>query len=122
MEEEVLQVMDEIESVLKIHCAPVTWPIGMGKRFKGVLKSADEEKVEILLEDDRLEHGPLEALFTVDEEDGMGGARGLAPDSPGCRPGASLMEIVASGRRNEPSYVPATCAHAFRVSIDVPVT
>ena len=33
-----------------------------------------------VLEDDRLEHGPLEALFTVDEEDGMGGARGLAPD------------------------------------------
>jgi len=31
----------------------------------------------------------------------------LAADSPGCRPGASLMEIVASGRRNEPSYVPA---------------
>ena len=32
------------------------------------------------LEDDTLVHGPLEALFTVDEEAGMGGARGLAPD------------------------------------------
>jgi len=32
------------------------------------------------LEDDELKHGPLEALFTVDEEVGMGGARGLAPD------------------------------------------
>jgi len=31
-----LEVLDEIESVLKIHCAPVTWPIGMGKRFVGV--------------------------------------------------------------------------------------
>lgn len=31
------------------------------------------------LEDTDLEHGPLEALFTVDEESGMGGARGLAP-------------------------------------------
>ncbi|HJW23858.1 MAG TPA: aminoacyl-histidine dipeptidase [Rhodocyclaceae bacterium] len=31
------------------------------------------------LEDDRIAHGPLEALFTVDEEAGMGGARGLAP-------------------------------------------
>jgi len=30
------------------------------------------------LEDNSLEHGPLEALFTVDEEAGMGGARGLA--------------------------------------------
>ncbi|MDR3299536.1 MAG: beta-Ala-His dipeptidase [Candidatus Accumulibacter sp.] len=33
------------------------------------------------LEDDGLTHGPLEALFTVAEEDGMGGARGLAPDA-----------------------------------------
>jgi len=31
------------------------------------------------LEDDSLVHGPLEALFTVDEESGMGGARGLDP-------------------------------------------
>ncbi|WP_153112157.1 aminoacyl-histidine dipeptidase [Propionivibrio limicola] len=32
------------------------------------------------LEDDSLIHGPLEALLTVDEEAGMGGARGLAED------------------------------------------
>jgi len=33
-----------------------------------------------VLEATDLQHGPLEALFTVDEEAGMGGARGLAPD------------------------------------------
>jgi len=32
------------------------------------------------LEDDGLAHGPLEALLTVDEEAGMGGAHGLAAD------------------------------------------
>lgn len=31
-----------------------------------------------VLEDTSLRHGPIEALFTVDEEAGMGGARGLA--------------------------------------------
>jgi peptide chain release factor 3 len=31
-----IEILDEIEDVLKIQCAPVTWPIGMGKRFKGV--------------------------------------------------------------------------------------
>jgi len=31
-----MEVMDEVESVLKIKCSPVTWPIGMGKEFKGV--------------------------------------------------------------------------------------
>ncbi len=31
-----LELLDEIEDILKIQCAPVTWPIGMGKNFKGV--------------------------------------------------------------------------------------
>jgi len=33
---EPIDVLDEIESILKIQCAPITWPIGMGKRFRGV--------------------------------------------------------------------------------------
>lgn len=31
-----LELLDELESVLEIQCAPVTWPIGMGKTFRGV--------------------------------------------------------------------------------------
>ena len=31
-----IELLDEIENVLKIQCAPITWPIGMGKQFKGV--------------------------------------------------------------------------------------
>ncbi|WP_374356559.1 peptide chain release factor 3, partial [Chitinimonas sp.] len=31
-----LELLDEVESVLKIQCAPITWPIGMGKTFRGV--------------------------------------------------------------------------------------
>jgi peptide chain release factor 3 len=31
-----LELLDEVESVLGIQCAPVTWPIGMGKLFRGV--------------------------------------------------------------------------------------
>ncbi len=37
-----IDLLDEIESVLKIQCAPVTWPIGMGKRFKGVFDMRTE--------------------------------------------------------------------------------
>ncbi len=33
---EPIELLEEIESVLKIDCAPITWPIGMGKRFRGV--------------------------------------------------------------------------------------
>jgi len=32
-----IELLDEVESVLRIQCAPVTWPIGMGKRLKGVV-------------------------------------------------------------------------------------
>ncbi len=31
-----VELLDEVESVLNIQCAPVTWPLGMGKSFRGV--------------------------------------------------------------------------------------
>ena len=31
-----IEVLDEVEDILKIKCAPMTWPIGMGQNFKGV--------------------------------------------------------------------------------------
>ncbi len=37
-----IELLDEVEDVLKIKCAPITWPIGMGKRLKGVLDLRDE--------------------------------------------------------------------------------
>ena len=30
-----IEIVDEIENVLKIKCAPINWPLGMGKEFKG---------------------------------------------------------------------------------------
>ncbi|MEX0386262.1 peptide chain release factor 3 [Spiribacter onubensis] len=37
-----MDLMDEVERILKIRCAPVTWPIGMGKRFRGVFHLLDD--------------------------------------------------------------------------------
>ena len=31
-----LDLLGEIENVLKLQCVPITWPIGMGKTFRGV--------------------------------------------------------------------------------------
>jgi len=31
-----LDILDDIEDKLQIECTPLSWPIGMGKRFKGV--------------------------------------------------------------------------------------
>ena len=39
---EPIELMDEVESILKIQCAPMTWPVGMGSRFKGVYRLYDD--------------------------------------------------------------------------------
>ena len=37
-----IEVMDEVEEVLDILCAPMTWPIGMGKQFRGIYRLYDD--------------------------------------------------------------------------------
>lgn len=39
---EPIELLDEVEDVLNIQCAPVTWPIGMGKGFKGIFHLYDD--------------------------------------------------------------------------------
>ncbi len=38
-----IDLLDEVEDVLGIDCAPVTWPIGMGRRLKGVYHLLDDQ-------------------------------------------------------------------------------
>ncbi len=37
-----MELMDEIEDILKIRCTPVTWPIGTGRDFRGVYHLLDD--------------------------------------------------------------------------------
>ena len=39
---EPIELLDEVEDVLGIECAPVTWPIGMGRRLRGVYHLLDD--------------------------------------------------------------------------------
>ncbi len=39
---EPVDLLDEVEAVLKINCAPMTWPIGMGKNLKGIYRLYDD--------------------------------------------------------------------------------
>jgi len=39
---EPLALLEEVESVLHIDCAPISWPVGMGKRFRGVFHLLNE--------------------------------------------------------------------------------
>ena len=43
---ETLELFDDIENKLQIECTPITWPIGMGKRFKGVY-SLDKNELKL---------------------------------------------------------------------------
>lgn len=47
-----LDLIDEVETTLKMSCYPVTWPIGIGQRFKGIYNRLSKE---ILLYDQRRE-------------------------------------------------------------------
>lgn len=40
-----VELMDEVEDILNIACAPITWPIGMGKEFKGVYHLYRDETI-----------------------------------------------------------------------------
>lgn len=59
-----LELMEEIENLLKIRSCPVTWPIGMGKGFKGVY---DRIREKVLFFDGMGSHG--EAVVEVEEYD-----------------------------------------------------
>ncbi|MFH4354961.1 MAG: peptide chain release factor 3 [Neisseriaceae bacterium] len=71
-----LELLDEIEKVLKIRCCPITWAIGSGKNFRGVyhllkdvvyIFKAGEEKVVSNFEIIQGLHNPkLDQLFPME--------------------------------------------------------
>ncbi|MFW5813615.1 MAG: aminoacyl-histidine dipeptidase [Fibrobacterota bacterium] len=68
-----------------------------------------------VLEDTSLAHGPLEALFTVDEESGMTGAMNLAS---GVLRGSALVNLDTE----DEGEVYIGCAGGVDVLIDIPVS
>jgi peptide chain release factor 3 len=62
---EPLALLDEVESVLGIQCAPVTWPIGMGKSFRGVYHLLRDEILLFIAGEDRADQ-EFEAIAGID--------------------------------------------------------
>jgi len=58
-----IELLDEIESVLGMQCAPMTWPIGMGKRFRGVYHLYDDT---VLVFDPHADKGSSEIIQGLD--------------------------------------------------------
>ena len=42
---EPIELLDEIESILNIKCAPMNWPIGMGKLFRGIYDLKNDRSI-----------------------------------------------------------------------------
>ena len=42
-----IELLDEIEKVLKIRCAPVTWPIGMGRELTGIYHLLEDRDLRL---------------------------------------------------------------------------
>ncbi len=55
-----IDLLDEVESVLKIDCAPMTWPIGTGARFRGIYRFTDDS---VLLFGGRGENPPQDTVI-----------------------------------------------------------
>jgi peptide chain release factor 3 len=60
-----LELLDEVESVLKIQCAPVTWPLGMGKTFRGVYHLMKDEILLFTPGEERAD-GEVEVIKGID--------------------------------------------------------
>jgi peptide chain release factor 3 len=58
---EPLELLDEIEKVLKITCAPVTWPIGMGRSLAGIYHLL-EDRIYVYQEGERGRAGRHETI------------------------------------------------------------
>jgi len=64
---EPIELLDEIESILKIQCAPVTWPVGMGKRFRGVYHLQRNEILRFRAGEERASDEAVQVLHGLDD-------------------------------------------------------
>ncbi len=60
-----IELLDEIEDVLNIRCAPITWPIGSGKRFKGIYH-LHEDVVYLYEPGSNLKVGDIQRIEGID--------------------------------------------------------
>ncbi|MGH8446483.1 MAG: peptide chain release factor 3, partial [Solimonas sp.] len=87
-----LELLDEIEKVLGIHCTPVTWPVGMGRYFKGVYHLLEDRFY--LYSGDKLRVSDIE---TVDGIDAPGIAERLGAPYRQLRDEIELLQMAGAG-------------------------
>jgi peptide chain release factor 3 len=84
---EPLDLLDEIESVLGMDCAPVTWPIGMGKHFGGVYDIGEDSIL-------RFTPGAERATNALERIEGLAGERAQTLFGADAETAAGEVELV----------------------------
>jgi len=64
---EPVDLLDDIESVLGIQCAPITWPIGMGRTLKGVYH-LERDKIYLYLPGQKDQASSIRTVDGLDSE------------------------------------------------------
>jgi peptide chain release factor 3 len=64
-----IELLDEIERVLRIHTAPVTWPIGMGRELRGIYHLA-EDRIYVYSQGERGRRGENRVIEGLQSEAG----------------------------------------------------
>ncbi|WP_093288313.1 peptide chain release factor 3 [Solimonas aquatica] len=86
-----LELLDEVEKVLGIRCTPVTWPVGMGRDFKGVYHLLEDRFY--LYSGDKLRVSEIE---TVDGLDAPGIAERLGAPYQQLRDEIELLQMAGT--------------------------
>ncbi len=87
-----LDIFEDIENKLQIDCIPLTWPIGMGKRFKGVYNL------------EKKEFGLFSPGYTPKDDDGI-----MIDDLTDPRLNELLSESRADQLRNDVDLISGAC-------------
>jgi peptide chain release factor 3 len=101
---EPVDLLDEIENVLKIRCAPLTWPIGMGRDLKGIYHLLEDRiYVYLAAEKGRVgEHRVIDRLASAEAHALLGGRADALRDEIELVRGASATfdrEAYLAGRQ-----------------------
>ena len=89
-----IELLDEIERVLKIQCAPITWPIGMGRDLLGVYHLLEDKVyVYVPVEKGRVgTHETIDGIASDEAKDFLGSAIRAVPR--GSRTGARCQSGI----------------------------
>jgi peptide chain release factor 3 len=88
-----LELLDEIEKVLNIRCTPITWPIGMGREFRGVYHLLEDRVY--LYSGEKLRVSDIETLDGGLLAPGL--AERLGPTYPTLRDEIELLQMAGTG-------------------------